>query len=267
LASGPKPPAKGASGPKPPAKGASGPRILEADPVEQAERVRATYRDPDAIVARLREALLLPLPGIAAQSSMAPTHRLPLPAGPPGSSAARRAAVVVLLYPSGGSLRFPLIVRSDSPGPHGSQIGLPGGELEEGETARDAALRELEEELGVPRHDVEVLGALTPLYISPSSFLVEPFVGACSSRPAFRPSPAEVSSLVEADLGAILGPESRCLDEREYEGARWSIPYYVLGGHAVWGATAMILSELAIVAGSAREPDPPGAPGRDGAEH
>jgi len=190
----------------------------------------------------LARALSGALPGAAAQADMAPEYLSCSDLGAP--EGCREASVLVLLYPSAGSIRFPLIVRADSTGPHGGQIGLPGGEREGSETPGEAALREAEEELGVEPAAVELLGALSELYVPSSRFRVRPLVGWSAARPRFRPSPAEVAALLEPDLGELLDPANRRSGAREVRGRRWTVPYYQLAGREVWGATARILSEL-----------------------
>ncbi len=159
----------------------------------------------------------------------------------------REASVLILLYPVGGAIRFPLILRPDSDGPHGGQIGLPGGSLEEGEGAAEAALRETEEELGVPPKSVDILGALSETHVPPSGYLVRPFVGWISTRPLFRPSAAEVAGIVEPSLEELLDPARRLSETREIGGRGWTVPFFRLAGHDVWGATARMLAELAAL--------------------
>lgn len=165
----------------------------------------------------------------------------------------REASVLVLLYPSASTLRFPLIVRPDSPGPHGGQIGLPGGSIEGGETPAEAALRETWEELGVPPSSVEILGALSEIHISASRFRVRPFVGWSSARPSFRPSRAEVTALLEPSVEELLDSRLRRKGEREVHGRVRTVPYFLLAGREVWGATARILAELSLLLGAERE--------------
>jgi 8-oxo-dGTP pyrophosphatase MutT (NUDIX family) len=112
-----------------------------------------------------------PLPGWQAQSRMAPAPR-PLADVPCGSHEHhRRAGVLVLLYPGGAPLTHPanlslvLTLRTETLNSHRGQISLPGGQVEAGETAVSAALREAKEELSIDSEDLEVVGQLTPLYI------------------------------------------------------------------------------------------------------
>lgn len=184
-----------------------------------------------------------PLPGAEARVCMAPGYRLE-PGFYNAAGAWREAAVLVLLYEVDGVVRFPLMLRPSGGGVHASQVSLPGGSREAGESLQDCALRETAEELGVESGTVRVLGALTPLEVPPSRFTVHPFVGVVSARPVFRPSPDEVAALFEPSLDDVLSTGSHEEDQAEFRGSLWRVPFYRLAGQRVWGATAMILAEL-----------------------
>ncbi|MFN3929228.1 MAG: NUDIX hydrolase [Thermoflexus sp.] len=201
------------------------------------------------IIPRLRERLARPLPGPSAQWEMAPPYRRALLAQGNGWPArSRDAAVLILLYPNGLDLAFPLTLRTLHVVHHKGQISLPGGACEPGESPVEAALREAEEELGPLGNRVEILGFLTPVFVPPSGFLVHPVVGYLPARPVFRPAPIEVAEVLEATLSWLLDPKHQDEEERELYGARWRIPVFRLGNHAIWGATAMILAEFRAVA-------------------
>jgi hypothetical protein len=107
------------------------------------------------------------------------------------------------------------------------------------------ALREAEEEIGVKRNDVQILGQLTELYIPPSNFLVHPFVGAINYSPVFFPQAAEVAEVVEIKIDDLA--DVRFRGEKKItlsNGNTVQTPYYGLKGKTVWGATAMIISEF-----------------------
>jgi len=206
---------------------------------------------PDSWIDLLRAELQRPLPGLEAQRRMAPMpSRGPYFDPPP--EGARRAAVIILLYPADTGWRLPLIVRPAELAHHGGQIGLPGGFIEPGETAWEAALRELEEELGVPAKGIEPLGQLSPLYVFVSNNYVTPWVAAIDHRPAFLINAAEVAEVLELPLANLLDPAQNGVFWREHEGIRQRVPYFAFGSHRIWGATAMILAELAAVAGASR---------------
>lgn len=191
----------------------------------------------------LRRALAEPLPGLSAQLTMAPRPRVTQPR--PGHSP-RRGGVLVLLYRRGGQWWFPLTLRTDTVMDHRGQVSLPGGAWEPDDAhLKQTALRETEEELGVPQSRLNVLGRLTPLYIPPSDFCIHPFVAVASARPAFRPDPREVAAVLEAPLSLLLDGAARGEEERLLHDVPVRVPFYRIGSHQVWGATAMVLAELA----------------------
>ncbi len=158
-----------------------------------------------------------------------------------------RAAVMILLYPADGGWRLPLIVRPTDLSHHGGQIGLPGGFIEPGETEWQAALRELEEEVGVPADGIESLGRLSPLYVFVSNNYVAPWVAAIDRSPAFLLNAAEVAEVLELPLANLLNPGQADVFSQERDGLRQQVPYFAFGSHRIWGATAMILAELAAI--------------------
>ena len=193
----------------------------------------------------VRRALTRPRPGLEAQARMAPPYRRNQIAemlNPPADC--KQAGVLILLYPQNGLLHFPLTRRPDSVEFHKGQIGLPGGSRENAESLRQAALREAQEEIGVEQSAVEVLGQLTSLYILPSNFCVQPFVGYTPRRPDFQIEKREVAELIEAPLETLLDPTSAHEEDWDIRGGTWRIPFYRFGPHKVWGATAMILAEF-----------------------
>ena len=197
------------------------------------------------LIERLREALARPLPGLAIQMGMAPHPR-------PGTERildpyldCRRAAVLVLFYRAAdGELRIVLTRRTDRLESHSGQISFPGGSMDPGEDARAAAKREALEELGIAPESFEVIGDLSPLYIPPSGFCVYPVVAYASRTPAFAPNPDEVAEVLEVSVEHLLTPATQCEETWDLHGAPVVVPFYAVGPHKVWGATAMMLCEL-----------------------
>ncbi|MGC8836808.1 MAG: NUDIX hydrolase [Anaerolineae bacterium] len=191
-----------------------------------------------------RRALQEPLPGLGAQLRMSPRPR-PTRPWPPGHSS-RRAGVLLLLYPNAGEWWFPLTLRTEGLATHQGQVSLPGGAWEpEDPNLQHTALRETEEELGVPSETLQVLGKLTPLYIPPSDFCIHPFVAVADALPRLHPDPTEVAQVIQTPLRVLLDPGARQWEERPVRGVLARVPYFAIEGHKVWGATAMVLSEFA----------------------
>ena len=190
----------------------------------------------------LKSALQRDLPGPAAQLLLAPSQRQtePLSAAPP-----RQSAVLALLHPSPDGIALFFTVRPESLRHHGGQISFPGGGAEDRDgTLQDTALRETEEELGFPTANVDILGKLTPLFIVPSHNIVHPFVGWIPAQPALHPDPTEVASVLTVPVEVLLDPTTLSSCSWWLEGQRLAAPCFLVEGETIWGATAMMLSEL-----------------------
>ena len=202
---------------------------------------------PKPTLDEVRRALSRPLPGLDAHLKMAPQPRpgrypdLALP------NNFREGGVLILLYPRSERLHLVLTRRTETVRSHKGQISLPGGKREGGETLVQTALRETCEELGVPPdEDTEVLGQLSALYPPPSNYCIHPFVAHRSVVPVFNPDPVEVAEVLEVPLATLLNPAIRKVDywpDPVFESRR-RVPFFDVDGQVVWGATAMILSEL-----------------------
>ena len=195
-------------------------------------------------IADVRRALARPLPGLSAQLRMAPIYRIEALRDRTPPALTKEAGVLILLYDRDGQLTFALTRRTDTVESHKGQISLPGGAREPGESLQTTALRETCEELRVCLDDWAVLGTLTPLYIPPSGFLISPFVAYTPTHPAFDPDPAEVAELIETPLTLLLDPATVVREEWDLRGTPTMVPFFHIYGHKVWGATAMVLSEL-----------------------
>ncbi|MEM9821734.1 MAG: CoA pyrophosphatase [Bacteroidota bacterium] len=199
-----------------------------------------------ALAQQLTLQLQQPLPGRSAQYKMAHAIRqktFPVPDN------ARKACVVLLLYPKNGTTHIVLIERMPSKHKddrHSGQISFPGGKLEPDDPSLKAgALRETEEEVGVPPEQIQILGALSQLYIPVSNFLVFPFVGYTDEAPHFIRQASEVKSIIETPLSLLLDPRTlQHTDIPIKEGVLKGVPFFNVFGHTVWGATAMMLSEF-----------------------
>ncbi len=157
-----------------------------------------------------------------------------------------RAAVLIVLYEKGGVQHIIFQVRSELVLHHKGQISFPGGAQDPGDAdLRMTALRETEEEIGLAREDVEVLGQLDDK-ITISDFVVTPYVGRVTA-PApypFAPSGYEVAELLEVPLPHLLEPSTMNMQELEWRGNPVRSPSYSYDDHLIWGATARILQQF-----------------------
>jgi 8-oxo-dGTP pyrophosphatase MutT (NUDIX family) len=201
---------------------------------------------PPLTLDKIHEALALEnFDTLAAQKKMIPfdSARRSLPEN---KAAVRVGAVLVLLYCRNQEIYLVLTKRRDDLHSHAGQISFPGGRQEDSETLLTTALRETEEEVGVPTTAVQSLGQLTTIYIPPSGFLVHPFVGWYENGgpPQFIPSEDEVAQIIEVPLATLLDPKTAVSEPWDFKGHKVMVPYYAIQGHKVWGATAIMLSEF-----------------------
>lgn len=161
---------------------------------------------------------------------------------------AKKSAVTILLYPSQGHLSFLLMQRVAYSGVHSAQFSLPGGKQEDGETAQQAAMREMEEETGVVLRAADYVAELSPLYVPPSNFMIYPFVAYINKVPVFTPNPEEVAKLFTVPLNQLLKKSALVQLKTQVwhknKTFETSVPAFYLNNNKVWGATAMILNEF-----------------------
>lgn len=201
----------------------------------------------DEITARLSERFEAPLPGLPAQLRMASGLRARAASSfKVDRSNARVGAVLIALFFDAGKLKTVLMKRPDYDGTHAGQVSFPGGKVEEeDDDIVQTALREAEEEVNIKPDEVQVIGQLTELYIPPSNFLVHPIVGVLEKVPELVPDAHEVESIHVPDVSYLLRDD--IIDETEIRlstGYKLKTPSFEVDGHTVWGATAMIISEL-----------------------
>jgi 8-oxo-dGTP pyrophosphatase MutT (NUDIX family) len=157
----------------------------------------------------------------------------------PGST---DAAVLVPLYLDGEDLVAVLTERRADLRRHAGEISFPGGRQDEGESLHETALREAEEEIGLPQSDVEVAGALPPVGTFVTGYRVFPFVGLIQPGHAWTPQESEVAQVLELSLRDLVrGHEMKRLFGR---GVPIKTPTYTVDNHFVWGATGRILQSL-----------------------
>jgi 8-oxo-dGTP pyrophosphatase MutT (NUDIX family) len=187
------------------------------------------------------------LPAMEAHIKMAPFERMEsLKKAFSDNENPRMAAVMMLFYPKNGITHLVLIVRNSYEGVHSGQIAFPGGKWEtEDENFSITALRETHEEVGIAPNQMEIIKLFTPTYIPPSNFMVHPFFGICKEEVCFVPDPTEVSSIIELPLSIFLSDKIIIDATLTTSYAKnINVPAFEIDGHVVWGATAMMLSEL-----------------------
>ncbi|WP_248722321.1 CoA pyrophosphatase [Seonamhaeicola sp. ML3] len=190
----------------------------------------------------------IPLPAEASQFKMVPPFRQELVKRQrEAMKTAKRAGVLALFYPDTQNLtKLVLILRKTYNGVHSAQVGFPGGKLEpQDNSLLDAAVRETYEEIGVPVDQIEVVKKLTEVYIPPSNFNVQPFIGITRNSPFFVKEEAEVEAIIEVDLLHFLDEDIVISKKvKTSYNVEVEVPAFKLNEYVVWGATAMMLSEI-----------------------
>ncbi|OFY13919.1 MAG: hypothetical protein A2X11_09915 [Bacteroidetes bacterium GWE2_42_24] len=199
----------------------------------------------DHFVDSLRDSFARGLPGLSAQLRMSPPSREILMQNPKHHHPPRKAAVLIALFESKNELHTLLITRNEYPGIHSGQIAFPGGKYEPADNSLiQTALRETHEEVGIAQEYIETIGCLTELYIPPSNFNVTPVVGVLRQLPNLLPDENEVSKINIISLKELFAPATRKLLQIDTPVGKMETPAYCPDGLIIWGATAMIISEL-----------------------
>lgn len=202
------------------------------------------------LISKISEACKTPLPGWEAQKRLINYSR---PAPEDISKVdpdARLGAVLALLYPKNGELYTVLMMRNTYKGVHSNQVSFPGGAFEKQDASLwHTALREAHEEVGIPEEKVIKISELTKVYIPPSRFLVTPFLAFAEEAPLFIPDKYEVKRIIEAPVSIFLDRKNILEKSLYIESYNTKLPikYYDVDGEIVWGATAMMISELAEI--------------------
>ena len=151
-----------------------------------------------------------------------------------------------MLFRSDSQTHLVLIIRNSYPGVHASQIAFPGGKVEVfDEDLKATALRETHEEIGISSDKITVLRDFSSIYIPPSNFLVFPFLGIATTELKFTLQEEEVAGIIELPLTLLLDDSIIIKKSITTSYAKLvEVPVFQIGEHAVWGATAMMLSEL-----------------------
>ena len=158
-----------------------------------------------------------------------------------------KAAVLLPLVDRGE----PFVVfakRTDRVGTHRGQISFPGGRVDPSDAGfLEAALRESEEEIGLPRTAVEPLGALDDTETVATQFIITPFVGVVRTPVAWQPDGHEIEKVIEVPLAALRDLSSLRVEYRERGGVRHEVLFWDYQGETIWGATARILKQYLVV--------------------
>ena len=196
------------------------------------------------IIESLQQRIRMGLPGQISHFKMLPAERRSSLRPVFDSLEPKQSSVLILLFPLDDFLGTILIKRTEDNSVHSGQISFPGGRREESDASHiQTALREAEEETGIRPEKIRIIGELSPLYVSPSNFMIYPVIGYNQKRPDLLPNPSEVECIIEISLKNL--ETFRTVADLEVRGYKFSqVPCFSVNGHIVWGATAMIIQEL-----------------------
>lgn len=186
------------------------------------------------------------LGGYTSHAKMIPKERRSIDLDDIKKAKPRRAAVLALFYPDHKNFtKFLLILRASYDGTHSSQISFPGGKFDK--TDKDlerTALRETWEEVGIDMDQIAIRKRMTDTFIPPSNFLVSPFIGSIDAKPEFKTN-HEVEEIIEVELSELLNDSAVTTKNLTTSYMRdIEVPCFILNNETVWGATAMMLSEI-----------------------
>lgn len=185
--------------------------------------------------------------GIEAHRLMIPVERIPyLYAEDFVQRNPRESAVMMLLYPKGLKTHVLLIERATYKGIHSGQVGFPGGKYEQEDVDLEhTALRETQEEVGIVNRDIQIIQPYTKIYVPPSNFYVQPYLGISKKELSFTPDAFEVANIIELPLDILLQDQLVQEVQMKTSYASWTqVPAFIYKDYTIWGATAMMLSEL-----------------------
>jgi 8-oxo-dGTP pyrophosphatase MutT (NUDIX family) len=202
-----------------------------------------------SLIEWLKVRLQQPLPGLSAQERMM-GRVVSAPRIAPED--AKPSAVLCLLFPIDDELHVLLMKRKEDSGAHSGQVSFPGGRYDDTDADyRATALREAQEEVGILSSEVEILGGLTSLYIPVSNYNVYPFVGYSANRPFYYLNQHEVSYIIEVPLKTLFHADRKTTTDVTSPARPGIIrqvrAYRLEDDTIIWGATAMIISELETI--------------------
>ncbi len=199
--------------------------------------------DINTLIEKLRIRCQEDLPGEAAQNQMIPMPHTDVFFAK-SEEHAIPSAVLILLYPYQDDIHFILTERTNEVQHHKGQISLPGGSWEKGEQLHETALRETEEEIGIPTEKTTILCELTPLFVKVTGYMIHPFVGYATKTPVFLHHSNEVNNVFTASISELMNPVNQLTELWTIREIPVDVPFFQFGKYKVWGATAMILSEF-----------------------
>ncbi|MEX0844751.1 MAG: CoA pyrophosphatase [Balneolaceae bacterium] len=186
------------------------------------------------------------LPGRNAQKIMAPNPKIGennVRHYDPGDDDFRNSSVLVPVIQWKDELEIVLTLRTESIN-HGGQLSFPGGGKEGDETIEETALREAQEEIGLQPDIVNIVGRLSSLYVGHSYNMVTPVVGFLTKEQTFTPNPNEVDEIITVPLSELVEEQNLIEEEWDLRGTPYRVPFWDIHRVPLWGATAMMMSEL-----------------------
>lgn len=200
----------------------------------------------ETFISELSEAIKQGLPGERAQFKMVPLTRAMEMARIRTEIKPKESSILILFYEKNGELYTVFMKRASYDGVHSGQISFPGGKLESSDPSLIAtAFREANEEIGINTEETKHIGELTDLYIPPSNFNVLPVLAYTNNCPDFVIDRKEVERLIEVPISLLINPA--IIQHKEIKtrfNKNLSVPCYFIDKEIIWGATAMIISEL-----------------------
>jgi 8-oxo-dGTP pyrophosphatase MutT (NUDIX family) len=197
-----------------------------------------------SILKYLEEAFHGELPGIEAHRKMLPPGRS-LASSEDEMRLIKQSSILLLLFPEGEQIYTCLTRRPATMTFHPGQVSFPGGKVEKEDiSAEMTALREAREEIGIDTTNIRILGKLSDLYLEVSGFSIQPFLAWVDKKPDFVVNSGEVEKLILFPISDFVKNETTSETVLDTFNGPLQIKYYPFNGEIIWGATAMILSEL-----------------------
>jgi 8-oxo-dGTP pyrophosphatase MutT (NUDIX family) len=192
----------------------------------------------------------MPLPGDKAHSNLLPINAQQRNIALEKDANPRLSGVAAIFHANEvGDTALFLIERQTYKGVHSGQIAFPGGKYEEIDgSLEQTARRETFEEIGISPQQLVLINSLTKVYIPPSRFLVQPFMFALPKETSITKDPREVKSIIQLPISRLLDDQSLQYGKMEVaNGVNMKTPYFASEHHKIWGATAMMLSEIKLM--------------------